>query len=110
MKINRKYKVNIQSDTYSLPLLLGEADVKRVLKGVDLGSDNPLDKDFWIEVLGKFLTMYMNGNEYKALSIWHDVGLWGVAVAERNKLLIHDEGEPDLLMRNPKIFNNNAGQ
>lgn len=102
MKINRKYKVNTASDSFSLPLLLSKPDIVRVMKSDTLSyfKEDVLPRQSWEELLGRLLTTY--STELRVMSIWHDVGIWATSLAEREGLLVHDVGEPDLLLFNVK--------
>lgn len=100
MKINRKYKVSTASDSFSLSLILSKPDIVRVLKSDTLSyfREDVLPRASWQELIGRLLGTY--STELRVLSIWHDLGLWAVALAEREGLLVHDVGEPDLLLVN----------
>lgn len=103
MKINRKYTTDpTKSDSFSLPLILSKPDIVRVMKSDTLSyfKEDVLPRQSWEELLGRLITTY--STELRVMSIWHDVGAWAVALAEREGLLVHDVGEPNLLLVNVK--------
>lgn len=64
-------------------------------------TDEALTKDFWVEVIGHFLTQI--GTQRKKMSVSNDVGEWGFSLALRYKYLVPDV-EENLYVINDKLL------
>ena len=102
MKITRKNKPVANAETFYLAMTYSHADVRRVLTDdLEYMCGEALSKDFWIEVIGHFLTQI--GTQRKKMSVCNDVGEWAFNIAVRYKYLIPDV-EENLYVINDKLL------
>lgn len=91
----------MEKNTFYLPLMLTERDVKWALKESFeiFFKDEPLTKDFWSDVLGARLSFIFS----KGLSIKPQIGEWAFNVAVKKKYLI-EQWEEGTYKRNIELL------
>lgn len=90
MKLSRKARPNLKSETFNLSLQFNDVDVRQVLQKDFNEGKSVMPKDFWVELLGKFIAQVGVVNFPKPLSIWQSVGQWAFALAIRQNLIVAD--------------------
>lgn len=95
MRINRKYKGNVMSDTYTLSLTLGSQDVRNALLAFDY-MDDALPVSFWADILGTNLSKF--GMDKRPLSVAGEMGKWSFSLALRKGYLRPDDVEESLYL------------
>lgn len=93
------------SSSFHFSVLFTHTDVVNVLNNdfAQLVADEPLGKDFWLDMLGTCLAQFTVAHIVPR-NLWEAVGQWAFALAIRKKYLLADKVEIGYYVRNEKLL------